>query len=89
MKALGFIVEQYLAFAQTQVLQHIAMNMSDWISNLDAILTLNCRELLTHAGNISHALNDYLRNIIYQLQFSAYRSIFHFLSVWYLGLLHE
>jgi len=58
MKALGLLVEQYLAFAQAQAQQHIAMTMSDWITKLDAILTLNGRELLTHAGSISHALAE-------------------------------
>ena len=29
------------------------MTMNDWIAKLDAILTLNGRELLTHAGTIS------------------------------------
>ena len=55
-KALGLLVEQYLAFAQAQAQQHIAMTMDDWIAKLDAILTLNGRELLIHAGKISHAL---------------------------------
>lgn len=53
MKALGLLVEQYLAFAEAQAHQHIAMTMNDWISRLDAILALNGRELLTHAGSIS------------------------------------
>ena len=53
MKALGLLVEQYLAFAEAQAQQHIAMTMKDWIAKLDAILTLNGRELLTHAGTIS------------------------------------
>ena len=53
MKALGLLVEQYLAFAEAQAQQHIAMTMNDWIAKLDAILTLNGRELLTHAGTIS------------------------------------
>lgn len=30
------------------------MYMKDWISRLDSILQLNGRELLTHAGKISH-----------------------------------
>ena len=53
MKALGLLVEQYLAFAEAQAQQQIAMTMNDWIAKLDAILTLNGRELLTHAGTIS------------------------------------
>ncbi len=55
-KLLGLIVEQYLAFAETMALQHIPMYMKDWIQRLDAIIQLNGRELLTHAGNISHEM---------------------------------
>jgi hypothetical protein len=58
MKALGLLVEQYLAFAEAQAQQHIAMAMGDWIKKLDAILTLNGRELLSHAGSISHELAE-------------------------------
>jgi hypothetical protein len=32
------------------------MSMADWIARLDAIIQLNGRELLTHAGKISHQL---------------------------------
>jgi len=56
MKALGLLVEQYLAFAEAQAQQHIAMTMNDWIAKLDAIVTLNGRKLLTHAGKITHEL---------------------------------
>lgn len=55
-KLLGLIVEQYLAFAETMALQHIPMYMKDWIQRLDAIIQLNGRELLNHAGNISHEM---------------------------------
>ena len=48
------LVEQYLAFAETMAQQHTPMYMSDWIQRLDDILQLNGRELLTHAGKISH-----------------------------------
>jgi len=58
MKALGLLVEQYLAFAEAQAQQQIAMTMNDWIAKLDAILSLNGRELLTHAGKITHALAE-------------------------------
>ena len=53
-KLLGLLVEQYLAFAETMAQQQQPMYMVDWIRRLDAILQLNGRELLTHAGNISH-----------------------------------
>ena len=54
MKLLGLIVEQYLAFAETMAQQQTPMYMKDWIQRLDAIVQLNGRELLTHAGKISH-----------------------------------
>jgi len=53
-KLLGLLVEQYLAFAETMAQQHVPMYMKDWIERLDIILQLNGRELLTHAGKISH-----------------------------------
>lgn len=54
MKLLGLLVEQYLAFAETMAQQQTPMTMQDWSDRLDAILQLNGRELLTHAGKISH-----------------------------------
>lgn len=53
-KLLGLLVEQYLAFAETMAQQRTPMYMKDWINRLDSILQLNGRELLTHAGTISH-----------------------------------
>ena len=53
-KLLGLLVEQYLAFAETMAQQQTPMYMTDWIKRLDTILQLNGRELLTHAGKISH-----------------------------------
>ncbi len=53
-KLLGLLVEQYLAFAETMAQQRTPMYMKDWIERLDTILQLNGRELLTHAGKISH-----------------------------------
>jgi hypothetical protein len=55
-KLLGLLVEQYLAFAETMAQQHTPMYMKDWIARLDSILQLNGRELLTHAGKISHGM---------------------------------
>ena len=55
-KLLGLLVEQYLAFAETMAQQQIPMYMKDWIERLDAIIQLNGRELLTHAGKISHQM---------------------------------
>jgi hypothetical protein len=56
MKLLGLLVEQYLAFAETMAQQQTPMYMKDWIDRLDSILQLNGRELLTHAGKISHQM---------------------------------
>ena len=53
-KLLGLLVEQYLAFAETMAQQRTPMYMADWIERLDVILQLNGRELLNHAGKISH-----------------------------------
>lgn len=53
-KLLGLLVEQYLAFAETMAQQQIPMYMKDWTERLDSILQLNGRELLKHAGKISH-----------------------------------
>ena len=53
-KLLGLLVEQYLAFAETMAQQRTPMYMADWIQRLDVILQLNGRELLSHAGKISH-----------------------------------
>jgi len=55
-KLLGLLVEQYLAFAETMVQQRTPMYMKDWIARLDTIIQLNGRELLTHAGKISHQM---------------------------------
>ncbi len=52
--ALNNLVEQYLIFAEGQALRRIPMHMTDWIKKLDAFLTLNERDILTHAGRISH-----------------------------------
>lgn len=58
MKALGLLVEQYLAFAEAQAQRHIPMRMEDWIQRLDMLLVFNGRELLQNAGRISHQLAE-------------------------------
>ena len=55
-KLLGLLVEQYLAFAETMALQQTPMYMKDWLERLDSILRTNGRELLDHAGKISHQM---------------------------------
>ena len=53
-KLLGLLVEQYLAFAETMAQQRTPMYMANWAQRLDSILQLNGRDLLTHAGKITH-----------------------------------
>jgi len=54
--ALNNLVEQYLIFAEGQAMRRIPMQMADWIKKLDAFLAVNEREILTHAGRISHEM---------------------------------
>ena len=56
LRALNNLVEQYLLFAEGQAMRRIPMHMADWITKLDAFLTLNERDILTHAGSISHEM---------------------------------
>jgi len=55
-KTLGLIVEQYLAFAESMAQNQAPMTMKDWIKQLDIILKMNKKDLLTHPGKISHLL---------------------------------
>lgn len=55
-KLLGLLVEQFLAFAESMAQQRTPMYMQDWIERLDIVLKLNGRELLNHAGEISHEM---------------------------------
>ncbi len=70
MKLLGLLVEQYLAFAETMAQQKMPMYMKDWVQRLDSILQLNGRELLTHAGKVSHEMALEKSNF----EFEKYRS---------------
>ena len=56
LEALNNLVEQYLVFAEGQAKRRIPMYMNDWITKLNGFLTLNDREILEHAGKISHEL---------------------------------
>jgi len=55
-KLLGLLVEQYLAFAETMAIQQTPMYMKDWAERLDMVISMNGRELLNHAGQISHQM---------------------------------
>ena len=54
LEALNLIVSAYLDFAELQALNRRVMTMNDWIAKLDDFLKLSERDILTHAGKISH-----------------------------------
>lgn len=53
-ESLNRIVSAYLEFAELQARNRRPMRMADWISKLDDFLKLSERDILTHAGKISH-----------------------------------
>jgi hypothetical protein len=53
-ETLNLIVSAYLDFAELQARSRKPMAMGEWIAKLNAFLRLSDRELLTHAGTISH-----------------------------------
>lgn len=53
---LKLIVEQFLAYAEAQALAEKPMYMRDWVQKLRLILTMNEKNILEHAGTISHEL---------------------------------
>jgi len=55
LNVLNRIVTAYLEVAELQALNRIPMTMRDWIDRLHQFLTMTGRELLDHAGTISHA----------------------------------
>jgi hypothetical protein len=72
--ALKNLVEQYLVFAEGQAMRRIPMYMKDWIEKLHGFLNLNDREILTHAGKISHELAQQKAETEYE-QFNQKRVI--------------
>jgi hypothetical protein len=64
--ALNNLVEQYLIFAEGQAMRRIPMQMTDWVKKLDGFLTINDREILNHAGRISHEMAKEIAEQEYQ-----------------------
>ena len=54
LNALSRIVVAYLELAEVQALNRKPMYMQDWIAKLDDFLRLGGRDILQHAGKISH-----------------------------------
>jgi hypothetical protein len=71
LEALNRIVNAYLEFAELQALSRKPMYMRDWISKLEDFLRLGEREILTHAGTISH--EQALRKA--ELEFEEFRGL--------------
>ena len=70
--ALNNLVEQYLVFAEGQAMRRVSMHMSDWIAKLHGFLTINDRDILGHAGKISHEMAKAFAEGEYE-QFNAAR----------------
>ncbi|MBW2166709.1 MAG: virulence RhuM family protein [Deltaproteobacteria bacterium] len=66
LRALNNLVEQYLIFAEGQAMKRIPMYMKNWIEKLNGFLTLNDREILEHAGKISHEMAKELAESEYE-----------------------
>lgn len=54
LRRLELLVEQFLSFAELQSVEQRPMYMRDWIRKLDEFIQFNEKEVLTHAGKISH-----------------------------------
>ena len=70
-ETLNLIVSAYLDFAELQARSRKPMTMREWIAKLDSFLKLSDRDLLTHAGTISH--DDALAKA--QSEFDNFRAI--------------
>lgn len=73
LKILNNLVSGYFDLAEISAIEHRPMYMSDYVSQLDAILTSGNRKLLTDAGKVSHtqavkkAKQEYQKYIIQNL----------------------
>ncbi len=71
LKRLDLLVDQFLAYAQLQVLEQNPMRMSDWVKKLDQFIgELNEKPVLTNAGTVSRAAME----TKVRQEFEAYRS---------------
>ena len=71
LNALNLIVTVYLEFAELQALNRKPMYMREWIAKLDDFLKMSGREILMHAGKISH--EDAVKKA--ELEFERYRAL--------------
>ncbi|MFR9542791.1 MAG: virulence RhuM family protein [Rikenellaceae bacterium] len=77
---LNRIVTMYLDYAEMQAENGVMMTMRDWIERLNVFLQFNQKELLTHAGSVSHSVAKALAEEQYDIyrtkQLSLYSSDF-------------
>jgi hypothetical protein len=66
LRVLNNLVEQYLVFAEGRAMRRIPIYMSEWIVKLNAFLQLNERNILEHAGKVSHKLAKELAESEYE-----------------------
>jgi len=71
--ALNRIVSAYLEFAELQAIGRRPMHMADWITKLDDFLRLGERDILEHAGRVSHDVAVVRAESEYE-RFSAHRA---------------
>ena len=71
LEALNRIVMAYLEFAEVQAMNRKPMTMRNWIAKLDDFLGLSDREILSHAGKITHEAAMAKA----ELEFSKFRAI--------------
>ena len=83
-KELNRIVTMYLDYAEDQARRRRSMHMADWIARLDAFLQFNERNILTHAGKITHELareyaeGEFEKYLAEQRRLEAERSVSDF-----------
>lgn len=73
LEALNRIVNAYLEFAELQAMNRRPMYMANWGAKLDDFLRLSDREILTHAGKVSHGAAVTKAELEYD-RFSAQRA---------------
>lgn len=56
LRELNRVVTMYLDYAEDQAARRRVMTMADWVAKLDGFLHFNERNILTHAGKVSHEL---------------------------------
>ncbi len=65
-RELNRVVTMYLDFAEDQARRRKPMHMAEWVERLDAFLQFNERNILTHAGSISHELAEHHAHVEFE-----------------------